>query len=107
MTRLARMVPSLPRPATQRGNRREMIFFEDGDQEIYCDLFGGAGPQSGLTARNKSPRPELFHPKANLYIRINSRFRPGAASRQQSPSRQLPVVWAKARARIVRVSPIR
>jgi hypothetical protein len=23
---------------TQRGNRREAIFFEDGDQEIYHDL---------------------------------------------------------------------
>jgi hypothetical protein len=25
---------------TQRGNRREPIFFEDGDQEIYRDLLG-------------------------------------------------------------------
>jgi putative transposase len=25
---------------TQRGNRRESIFFEDGDQEIYRDLLG-------------------------------------------------------------------
>ena len=23
---------------TARGNRREPIFFEDGDQEIYCDI---------------------------------------------------------------------
>ena len=57
--------------------------------------------------RMKSKRPDLFHPKVNLCIRINSRFRPGADSRRQSPSRQLPVVWAKARARIVRISPIR
>ncbi|MGB8535837.1 MAG: hypothetical protein WCD57_05450 [Acidobacteriaceae bacterium] len=36
MTRLARMVVSgLPHHVTQRGNRREPIFFEDGDQEIY------------------------------------------------------------------------
>ena len=39
MTRLARMVVSgLPHHVTQRGNRRESIFFEDGDQEIYRDL---------------------------------------------------------------------
>jgi len=39
MTRLARMVvPRLPHHVTQRGNRREAIFFEDGDQEIYCDM---------------------------------------------------------------------
>jgi Transposase IS200 like len=39
MTRLARMViPGLPHHVTQRGNRREAIFFEDGDQQIYCDM---------------------------------------------------------------------
>lgn len=39
MTRLARLVvPDLPHHVTARGNRREPIFFEDGDQEIYLDL---------------------------------------------------------------------
>ena len=39
MTRSARLVvPGLPHHVTQRGNRREAIFFEDGDQEIYRDL---------------------------------------------------------------------
>ena len=39
MTRLARIVvPGLPHHVTARGNRREPIFFEDGDQEIYLDL---------------------------------------------------------------------
>jgi putative transposase len=38
MSRLARMVvPGLPHHVTQRGNRREAIFFEDGDQRLYCD----------------------------------------------------------------------
>jgi putative transposase len=38
MTRLARMiVPGLPHHVTQRGNRREAMFFKDGDQEIYRD----------------------------------------------------------------------
>ena len=37
MSRLARsVVPGLP--LTQRSNRREPIFFEDGDQEVYRDL---------------------------------------------------------------------
>jgi putative transposase len=41
MTRLERTVVSgLPHRVTQRGNRREPIFFEDGDQEIYRDLLG-------------------------------------------------------------------
>lgn len=35
MTRPVRIVvPGLPHHVTQRGNRREAIFFEDGDQEI-------------------------------------------------------------------------
>jgi putative transposase len=35
MSRLARMVvPGLPHHVTQRGNRREAIFFEDGDQQL-------------------------------------------------------------------------
>ncbi len=39
MARLARTVVSgLPHHVTQRGNRREAIFFEDGDQEVYRDL---------------------------------------------------------------------
>jgi putative transposase len=39
MARLARIVvPGLAHHVTQRGNRREPIFFEDGDHEIYRDL---------------------------------------------------------------------
>jgi putative transposase len=42
MPRSARIViPGLPHHVTQRGNRREPIFFEDGDQDIYCDLLAG------------------------------------------------------------------
>lgn len=39
MTRLARVVvPGLPHHVTQRGNRREPIFFEHGDQTVYRNL---------------------------------------------------------------------
>jgi hypothetical protein len=39
MARLARLVVAgLPHHVTQRGNRRESIFFEDGDQDVYRDL---------------------------------------------------------------------
>ena len=41
ISRLARMVlPGLRHHVTQRGNRREAIFFEDGDQQLYCDMLG-------------------------------------------------------------------
>jgi hypothetical protein len=44
MARLARIViPGLPHHVTQRGNRREAIFFENGDHEIYLDLLAEAG----------------------------------------------------------------
>ncbi|HTI68315.1 MAG TPA: hypothetical protein VL460_12280 [Caulobacteraceae bacterium] len=39
MARLARIVvPGLPHHVTERGNRREPILFEDGDQDLYCDM---------------------------------------------------------------------
>ena len=39
MPRMARIVvPGLPHHVTQRGNRREPIFFEEGDQSVYSDL---------------------------------------------------------------------
>jgi putative transposase len=38
MTRLARMViPGLSHHVAQGGNRRDAIFFEDGDQQVSCD----------------------------------------------------------------------
>jgi putative transposase len=39
MTRRARIVvPDCPHHITQRGNRREPIFFKQGDQDVYRDL---------------------------------------------------------------------
>jgi putative transposase len=39
MVRLARIVaPGCPHHVRARGNRREPIFFEEGDQDIYCDM---------------------------------------------------------------------
>lgn len=49
MTRLARIVvPGLPHHVTQRGNRREAIFFEDGDQEVYRDLLAEQARRAGV-----------------------------------------------------------
>ena len=39
MARLARVVvPGYPHHVTQRGNKREAIFFKDGDHEVYRNL---------------------------------------------------------------------
>src|SRR5260370_27510688 len=49
MARLARMVVAgLPHHVTQRGNRREPIFFEDGDQDIYRDLLAEQTRKAGV-----------------------------------------------------------
>ena len=43
MARLPRLVlPGIPHHVTQRGNRREQTFFEDGDYELYLDLLADA-----------------------------------------------------------------
>ncbi len=39
MPRLARVVvPEIPHHITQRGNRRQMVFFQDEDYQEYIDL---------------------------------------------------------------------
>lgn len=49
MARLARVViPGLPHHVTQRGNRREPIFLEDGDQEVYRRLLAEQTRRRGV-----------------------------------------------------------
>ena len=49
MARLARVIaPGLPHHVTQRGNRREPIFFEGGDQEVYRDLLAEQAVKRGV-----------------------------------------------------------
>ncbi len=48
MARLARVVvPDLPHHVTQRGNRRDRVFFGDDDYRAYLDLIGEAARRSG------------------------------------------------------------
>jgi putative transposase len=45
MARIARVVvPDLPHLVTQRGNRREPVFFEAGDYRLYRRLVAAAVP---------------------------------------------------------------
>ena len=47
MARLPRIVlPGIPHHVTQRGNRRERVFFEDGDYELYLDLLAEAAARA-------------------------------------------------------------
>ena len=49
MARVARtVVAGLPHHVMPRGNRREAIFFEDGDREIYRDLLAEQTRKAGV-----------------------------------------------------------
>ena len=49
MARLSRVViPGVPHHVTQRGNRRERTFFEDGDYQLYLDLLTEAARAAGV-----------------------------------------------------------
>ena len=62
MARLARIViPGLPHHVTQRGNRREAIFFVDGDHEIYIDLLAEQTLKAGVTVWAYCLKPNHVH----------------------------------------------
>jgi hypothetical protein len=77
MARLARtVVAGLPHHVTQRGNRREAIFFEDGDQEVYRDLLAeqtrkGRGRGVGVLSHAQSCSPHS-HSYASGWSRAGS-----------------------------------
>ena len=49
MARLARIViPSVPHHVTQRGNRRQQVFFDDGDDRAYLALLTEHLGKAGL-----------------------------------------------------------
>ena len=49
MARLARLVvPGLPHHITQRGNRRQAVFFEEADRQCYLQYLAAAAPEAGV-----------------------------------------------------------
>jgi len=62
MARLARViVPDCPHHVTQRGNRRERIFFEDGDQEVYRGLLAEQTRRRGVEVWAYCLMPNHIH----------------------------------------------
>jgi putative transposase len=55
------VVAGLPHHVTQRGNRREAIFFEDGDQEIYRDLLAEQTRKAGVAVWAYCLMPNHVH----------------------------------------------
>jgi putative transposase len=62
MARLARIVlPGIPYHVTQRGNRRQQTFFEDGDYALYRDLVGEAARRVGSSIWSYCLMPNHVH----------------------------------------------
>jgi putative transposase len=62
MARLARVViPGLPHHITQRGNRRERVFFEDTDYAVYLDLISRAAKGAGTAIWSYCLMPDHVH----------------------------------------------
>ena len=62
MARLPRVViPGVPHHVTQRGNRRERTFFEDGDFELYLDLLADAAAAARAEVWSYCLMPNHIH----------------------------------------------
>jgi putative transposase len=58
MARIARVVvPDLPHHVTQRGNRREPVFFEADDYRLYRRLVAAAARRAGTAVWAYCPMP--------------------------------------------------
>jgi putative transposase len=62
MARIPRfVVPGLPHHVTQRGNRRERVFFSDDDYALYRDLLGEQCRRQGVACWAYCLRPNHVH----------------------------------------------
>ncbi|KTE42968.1 MULTISPECIES: transposase [unclassified Sphingopyxis] len=62
MARLPRIVlPGIAHHVTQRGNRRERTFFEDGDYALYLDLLADASRSAGVEIWSYCLMPNHVH----------------------------------------------
>jgi putative transposase len=62
MACLPRLVlPGYPYHVTQRGNRRQQTFFEDGDYQLYHDLLGEAAEKAGAEIWRYCLMPNHVH----------------------------------------------
>jgi putative transposase len=55
------VLPGIPHHVTQRGNRREQTFFEDGDYKLYLDLLADAAGRAGVEIWSYCLMPNHVH----------------------------------------------
>lgn len=93
MVRLPRLVlPGLPYHVTQRGNRREQTFFEDGDYELYRSLLSDAAASAGseMVAHEGNHGIDLRNRYPTSETRAYATGRAVARSMGATPFRELP-----------------
>ena len=62
MARLARIVvPGIPHHVTQRGNRRQTVFFADADYRAYLNLLAGFAKEAGTAVLGYCLMPNHVH----------------------------------------------
>ena len=62
MARLPRIiVPGVPHHVTQRGNRRQRVFLEEGDYAVYLNLMAQACHASGVEVWSYCLMPNHVH----------------------------------------------
>jgi REP-associated tyrosine transposase len=69
MARIARVVvPDLPHHVTQRGNRREPVFFEADDYRLYRQLVAAAARRAGVAVWAYLPDAQSRPPANHAHL---------------------------------------
>ena len=68
------MIPGWTHHVTQRGNRREAIFFQDGDHEVYLDLLAEQSVTVGFAVWEYCAMPNHVHRRFTNFIYARGRW---------------------------------
>src|SRR5271157_4017950 len=102
MTRIARaVVADLPHHVTQRGNRRERVFFEEGDYALYRDWLGESCRRFGVEVSSLLPDAEppfisSSRPRTARAWRWRCRGCTGSTPASSTPARARPAICFRA-----------
>jgi hypothetical protein len=100
--RIARaVVPGLPHHVTQRGNRRERVFFEEGDYALYRDWLAESCRRFSVEVLSLLPdaEPRSSHPDVAGRRRLGAGAvagRTGCMPASSTPARGKPAICFKA-----------
>jgi putative transposase len=91
-------VPGLPHHVTQRGNRRENVFFGDDDYELYRNLLGQQARKQGVSVWNYCLMPTPSTPWPPKQTATRDRESAGRAGEEGELSKVSPYLgpaWSR------------